>query len=119
MKNAQDTSSSMRMLNVTVAFLLEVALIISFGYWGFHAFRSTFVEWLLGIGSPVGAIVLWGIVAAPKSSHRLSPAPLTVFRIVIFTLAAVCLFLVHEKTIAIVFEAISLLNIALLFAWKQ
>lgn len=117
--NTQDASSPLKALNLAAAFLLEVVLLVAFCYWGFHASHSSTLQWLLGIGAPVGAIILWSVLAAPKSDHRLSRSPLAVFRVAIFTLAAACLFSVHEKTVAIIFEIISVLNIVLLYTWKQ
>lgn len=113
-----DKTSPVKTINLTLSFLLELCLIVALGYWGFHAVRSEAGKWALGIGMPLIAISLWSIVAAPRSARRLQHTPLAIFKIVIFTLAAVGLYLTHVKMLGVTFELVSLLNIVGSFIWE-
>lgn len=48
-------------INLALAFLLELVMLVVFGYWGFHTGSSTVVQWILGLGVPAIAIVIWSI----------------------------------------------------------
>jgi hypothetical protein len=105
--------------NLGVAFLLELCLLAILGFWGFHVTGQAPVKWILGLGVPVVVAVVWSVIAAPMSTHRWQPVPLLVFKISIFTLAAAGLYAVKHKTVAGIFEGVSLLNLVLGFIWKQ
>lgn len=47
-------------LKLLLAFLLEIAMLIFLGYWGFQT-HTGILAWLLGLGLPIGAAVLWGV----------------------------------------------------------
>ena len=51
-------------LNLTLRFLLELAALIGFGYWGWGAAAGP-LRWLLALGLPLLAAVLWGTFAVP------------------------------------------------------
>lgn len=44
------------------------------GYWGFHVGDSDVVHWILGIGTPAAAALLWGSFVSPKARYQV-PAP--------------------------------------------
>ncbi len=61
-------------LNLFVRFLLEIAMLIIFGYWEFH--RNVHWErWAGAIGLPLAAAALWGIFRIPDDPK---PAPIEV-----------------------------------------
>ncbi len=115
----QNTSSPLKLLNLLVAFLVELALLASLGYWGFHTEHSSSLHWLLGLGAPLLIAAIWSVLGAPKSPRRLPQMPLAVFRIVLCTATAIGLIVVHQKAAGIVFETVSVANTILAFIWKQ
>jgi hypothetical protein len=64
----------MKALNLGLAFLLELALLVAIGYWGFQLDTATAVRWLVTIGAPAALALTWGQVAAPRAKRRL-PRP--------------------------------------------
>lgn len=57
--------------NLALAFLLELGILAALVYWGFSTGSTTLVKILLGIGAPLVAILVWAILGAPNSAHRL------------------------------------------------
>ena len=58
----------MRWANDGLRFFLELAALTSLAYWGF-AEHDGAVQWLLGLGAPLLAAVVWGAFVAPKASR--------------------------------------------------
>ncbi len=51
--------------NVGLRFLLELAVLVALGYWGFHTNSPPIFKVTLGIGAPLLALVVWG----PSAPH--------------------------------------------------
>jgi Protein of unknown function (DUF2568) len=56
---------------LTVRFLCEVGLLAGLAYWGFTVGEGA-TAWLLGIGAPAVAAVVWGLFVAPKAKVPVS-----------------------------------------------
>jgi hypothetical protein len=54
--------------NDVLRFGLELAMLASLAHWGFSE-QSSAVQWVLGLGAPLVAAVVWGRFIAPKASH--------------------------------------------------
>ena len=54
--------------NDGLRFLLELGALAALTYWGFSEFGGL-AQWLLGLGTPLLAAVVWGRFVAPKASH--------------------------------------------------
>lgn len=93
-------------LNKGIVFLLEMAMIVSFAYFGFQKGGSIYAKWLLAAALPVIAILLWGYFAAPKSAHRLSMPYLAFFRAAMFLAAACCMYPCNKVSAAISVAAV-------------
>ena len=63
--------TALKGINLGVAFLLELGVLAALGYWGFTVGPNTFLKFVLGLGAPALAIVVWAIFGAPKSSTQL------------------------------------------------
>ncbi|MGW3657682.1 YrdB family protein [Streptomyces sp. NPDC005151] len=59
------------MANELLAFVVELAALACLSWWGFAAGGGAAARWLLGLGIPAVAIVLWGLFAAPRARVRL------------------------------------------------
>lgn len=110
---------SIKSINLGLAFLLELVMLVIFGYWGFHAGQNTLGKVLLGIGVPVLVAVLWGVFLAPASSRRLAEPWLTIIEVLIFALATAAFYSTGQHTLAVIFAVIFAVNRILLVIWKQ
>jgi hypothetical protein len=61
-------------INLTVRFLLEIAMIFIAGYWGWHL-TTTWARYLAAAGFPVIAAVLWAVF---RIQNDPKPAPVEV-----------------------------------------
>ncbi|WP_323377620.1 YrdB family protein [Streptomyces sp. RB17] len=53
-----------------MAFLLELAALGFLGWWGFGAGHEGVLRILLGLGTPLLAVVVWALFAAPRARWR-------------------------------------------------
>jgi hypothetical protein len=109
----------LKSINLALSFLLELAMLIAFGYWGFNTDTSTIVHWILGLGVPLVAIVIWSIFNAPLSKRRLPRTPRTILEASMFSLGALALAVAGQTTLAVIFAVVIVLNQILLFVWQQ
>jgi len=105
--------------NLGLAFLLELVAIASFAYWGFTVSDSIIVRLVLGLGTPILAIVLWGIFAAPKSERRLRGNAYLAFKVVYFVLAILALIAAGSVTLGIIVAVVFAINTVLAYVWHQ
>ena len=61
----------MRILSLALRFLLELALLVALGVWGFTVGGGTITKVVLGIGAPLASAIAWGLFVAPKAPRRL------------------------------------------------
>ena len=106
-------------INLGLSFLLEIVMLVGFGYWGFHTDTSSTVQWILGVGVPVIAIVIWSIFNAPLSKRRLSRTPRTILEVVMFGLGALAFFVSGQTRLAAIFVVLIVINQILLYVWQQ
>jgi len=64
-------------VNLAVRFLLEIAALVVIGYWGWTQHEG-FLQYLLAIGGPILAAVLWSTFAVPDDPSRSGKAPVPV-----------------------------------------
>jgi hypothetical protein len=108
----------MRPLNLALKFVLELAALAAFGYWGASvADGATAV--LVAIGLPVAVAVLWGTFAAPRARRRLPLRMRAPFELGVFALAALALWAAGSPTLALAFAAVAAVNALLLTGFGQ
>lgn len=56
--------------NEILAFVVELAALAALCWWGFTVGRTVLLHVLLGVGTPLAAIVLWALFAAPRARLR-------------------------------------------------
>ncbi|HSN08612.1 MAG TPA: YrdB family protein [Hanamia sp.] len=108
-----------KVLNLAAAFFLEIAMIISFGYFGYHYPQAMLMKYLLMIGLPLIAAILWGFLAAPKSKYRLQKLPRLIFALTLFGAAIFLLNSTGKTTLAAVFAILVVINQMLLFILEE
>ena len=104
--------------NLALKFLLELAAIAAFAYWGATT-GSGAVPVVLAISAPALMVVLWGRLAAPRAPHRLPATARIPFELTVFALAAAALIVAGALILGIAFAAIAAANAALLTAFDQ
>ena len=107
--------------NLGLKFLLELAAIAAFAYWG-ASIGGGAISVVLAIVAPALAVVLWATFAAPKSHRRLQRAARVPFELFVFVLAALALLAATSPVIAAVFALVVMINAALLTVfgdWDQ
>jgi hypothetical protein len=105
-------------LNLLLRIILEIFALISLGSWGWVQ-SGGWIRYLLAIGIPLGAAVLWGTFNVPDDPSRSGRAPVPVpgwFRLVLelafFAFAAWGLYNVGSDLIAWIFTAVVLFHYA-------
>ncbi len=104
-----------KLVNLAAAFFLETAMIISFGYFGYQYPQTMLMKYVLMIGFPLIATILWGFLAAPKSKYRLQKIPRTIFALTLFGAAIFLLNSTGKTLLAAVFAILVVINQLLLF----
>ena len=102
--------TGLKNLNLALSFLLELIMLFAYGYWGFSTGSSNLVQWVLGLGVPVIAIIIWSIYNAPQSKRRLPRTPRTILEVVMFGLGALAFAAAGQPTWAIVFVVLIIVN---------
>ena len=97
-----------RGFNQVVYFILELTMFGSLAYAGYHSVRHPYGKYLLGIGLPLLAIVLWGFLAAPRSAYRLALPYRSIFALTLFGLSAFLLYRTGQPRLALIFGIIAL-----------
>jgi hypothetical protein len=104
---------AIRGANLGLKFFLELAAVAAFAY-AAAALTDGFAAVLLAIAAAGLAILLWGVVAAPRSDHRLPVPERMAFELAFFGLAAVGLLLAGHLVLAVAFFFVFVVNAALL-----
>lgn len=105
--------------NLLVAFLLELAVLGSLVYWGFHTGTNLALKIAAGIGIPVVFAVAWGMFAAPNASLALHGIGRFVFEVVWFGSGAVALAAADLVVLAGVFTVVAVVSKILATVWHQ
>jgi len=62
-------------INLAIRFLLEITALVSMGLWGLRQGEG-FTRFLLALGIPILAMMLWGVFAVPNDPSRSGKAPI-------------------------------------------
>jgi hypothetical protein len=97
-------------IRLGVAFLLEIAVLVAIGNWGFSLTQGEVVRLVAGLGGPLVMAVLWGVFAAPKATIPLEGVADTAFRIAWFGLGAAAFWAAGLPIAAMALAAIYAVN---------
>lgn len=113
-------------INLAIRFLLELAAMIAIGYWGWTQHEG-FLKYLLAIGGPILAAVLWSTFAVPDDPSRSGKAPVPVpgiarlaLELALFAFAAWALYDAGNSLLALIVAAIVVIHYAISYdriAW--
>ena len=113
-------------INLALRFLLEIAGLVSIGYWGWSQ-HDGLLRFALAMGAPLLAAILWATFAVPEDRSRSGKAPVPVpgpvrlvLELAFFGFAAWALYDAGKATLALVLAAIVVIHYALSYdriAW--
>jgi len=98
-------------INLGFRFFLEITALFIYGYWGWHASTGP-LRFLLALGLPLAAAVIWGTFAVPDDPSRSGKAPIPIpgvlrllLEIVFFSLAVFLLIASGKEGLGWIFAA--------------
>ncbi len=107
----------MKEANLGLRFLLELCLLAALAAWGFGLGGVLGV--VLGLGAPVAAAALWGLLVSPKAPNRLADPWRLVVELVLFGLGVTALAVAGYVNLAAVFAVAVATSEALGLVWRQ
>lgn len=111
--------TALKGINLVLAFLLELGVLAALGYWGFTVGPNTLLKFVLGLGAPALAVVVWAIFGAPKSSTQLQGVAYLALQAVFFGSGALALIFSGQRGLGIAFALIALVNSTAAALWRQ
>jgi hypothetical protein len=106
-------------INLALRFLLELCGLAAFAYWGFQSGSEAWARLVLTIGAPLCMGIVWGLFVAPRAAVKLAEPARFMLGPAILCLSAVALAGAGQRTLAVAFAAIIVINAVLLAVWKQ
>jgi uncharacterized protein DUF2568 len=104
--------------NDGLRFVLELAALTALGYWGF-AEHDGVLQWLLGLGAPLLAAVVWGAFVAPKASRPTVDPVRLLLELGVFGSGVIALFAADAVVLGVVLAGLVALHLVLTFALGQ
>jgi hypothetical protein len=101
--------SGLRGVTLTVRFLCELAMLAALAYSGFTV-GDGIGAWLLGVGAPLVAAVVWGAWVAPKARRPVPIPTRVVIELVLFAVAAGALAVAGQPVLAVVLGVAALVT---------
>jgi hypothetical protein len=96
--------------NDALRFLLELFAFFTLGYWGYLAWPFPWPGVLFMIGTPLFAMVVWGLFRSPKARIPVDPVGRGIVEIAIMGSAVIAWAMLGQPVIAIVFGVIALVS---------
>lgn len=109
----------MQILNLILAFILEVIALLGFAAVGFLIPIETLFQIISALLLLVLLIAFWGRFMSPKAPKRVNLATYYLIKYVLYIIAAFTIFRFYGQFESILFLAISLLNDCLLFKYNK
>ncbi len=107
----------MRLANLGLRFLLELALLAALCAWGLS--YDGVWELVLGLGAPITAAAIWGRFVAPKAKQRLRDPWRLALELALFLAGVAALGLRGNDVLAALFAFLVLLSEWLRIRWDQ
>jgi hypothetical protein len=98
--------------NDVVAFLVELLVLALLAWAGFSIGGA--LGWVVGLGLPVAAAVLWGLFAAPRARFP-SPGLQLATKVVVLGAGVVAAFVVLPLWWAVLVAVVAVLNLVLMY----
>lgn len=96
--------------NDVLRFVLELFAFFSLGYWGYLAWPFPWPGLLFMIGTPLFAIVVWGLFRSPRAKVPLDPVGRALVEIAVMGSAAIAWAMLGYPIVAVVFAVVALVS---------
>ncbi|HEU4849138.1 MAG TPA: YrdB family protein [Terrimesophilobacter sp.] len=96
--------------NDVLRFLLELFAVFSLGYWGYLAWPFPWPGLLFMIGTPLFAMVVWGLFRSPRAKVPLDPVGRALVEIAVMGSAAIAWAMLGHPIVAVVFAVVALVS---------
>lgn len=96
--------------NDVLRFLLELFAVFTLGYWGYLAWPFPWPGVLFMIGTPLFAIIVWGLFRSPKAKVPLDPVGRALVEIAVMGSAAIAWAMLGYPVVAVVFAVVALVS---------
>lgn len=111
--------AALRIINLGVRFLLELASLAAFGYWGATLRASGALRAVLAIALPLAVALLWGLFISPKARYSTGRPGQVGLGLIVFLVAALLLRERGHVAVGATFAIIALVSSALLYVLPQ
>jgi hypothetical protein len=111
--------NALKTANLALAFVLELAALAAFAWWGYQTGDGALAKVGLAIGAPLLVAVFWGLFVAPRAVFPTAPAVKFALALVVFGVATLVLFATGQTALAWVFLIAAVVNRMLILVWKQ
>jgi hypothetical protein len=111
--------SALKSINLTIGFLLELALIGTVAFWGLTSSMPIPGRVILGLMLPTVVVVFWALFMAPRAKRRIPDRWEPVVALVMFLGAAVLLIMSGHRTAGGVFALVAVLNTIGVYALRR
>ena len=101
--------SGLRGVTLAVRFLCELAMLAALAHWGFTV-GDGIGAWVLGVGAPLLAAVVWGAWVAPKARWPVPMPVRVVIELVLFGAAVGGLTVAGQPVLAVVLGVAALVT---------
>ena len=108
-----------RAINLGVRFLLELASLAAFGYWGATVHGSGALRAVFAIVLPLAVALLWGLFISPRARYSTGRPGQVGLGLIVFLTAALLLRERGHVAAAAAFAVTALVSSALLYALPQ
>lgn len=109
----------MKNINLLVIFVLELGVLYSVGYWGFHLLAPLPVRILAMIAAPLAMAALWWFFGAPNAAFGFHGWGRVAFEAGWFGLGAVALAAVGRISWAVVVAVVTVISKILAVNWER
>jgi hypothetical protein len=111
--------NALRLVNLAVRFLLELAALSAFAYWAATINAHVGLRAALAIVTPLAVAVVWGLFISPKARYSTGRVGQAGLGFAVFAAAAWALFVRGHVALAESFVLVALVSSVLLYALPQ
>ncbi len=112
-------AGAVRNVNLLLRFLLELAVYVAVGWWGFTRSPDLAVKLALGLAGPILFAVVWAVFASPRAVRPLHGRTLAALEIAWFGAGAAALAATGQVVPAIALAALYAVNVLALSPWRR
>jgi hypothetical protein len=113
------TEKSMKRLNLAFRFILEMLALVALFLLGMSLSDSLPVQLVLALCLPALALIVWGMLVAPKATRRLDDPARLVVELGVWLAGALAFGLAVSWMLAVLFGLAVIVSLALMFYWGQ